>query len=130
MNDLLEALAAAGIVLVVDGDKIRYTAPAGAMTPELRQGIVAHKTELLEALTAPVADAYASIGLVDGAAGCTDCPHDWRLNPPHGGIHCDRCGAMRAVQRTISAEELACLGDLFARHEQKKGTKNDRPTRR
>ena len=44
---LLADLAQAGITLTADGDKLRYQAPAGALTEGRRQAIVRHKAELL-----------------------------------------------------------------------------------
>lgn len=56
MIALLERLRVAGVTLEVgDGDKLRAKGAEGAITPELRAAIAAHKAELLEALRAPVA---------------------------------------------------------------------------
>lgn len=52
MNALLDTLAAAGIVLTVDGSKLWYTAPTGALTPALRAAIAAHRADLLVLLAA------------------------------------------------------------------------------
>lgn len=64
MNALFDILTAAGITLTVAGDKLRYTAPAGALTPELRQQIATYKAELLALLAAG-----------DGTASRQDAPH-------------------------------------------------------
>ena len=49
----LNGLAARGVVLTRAGDQLRFDAPKGAMTPELREQIKGHKTALLDILTPP-----------------------------------------------------------------------------
>ena len=49
-QNLLERLQKQGIELKVDDDNLRYVAPKGALTDELRQAIKAHKAELIERL--------------------------------------------------------------------------------
>lgn len=44
---LLAELRRRGVVLEASGDRLRYRAPAGAMTAELRAALAAHKAELL-----------------------------------------------------------------------------------
>jgi hypothetical protein len=53
LPDLLAACRAARVELFPDGDGIRYRAPAGAVTPELRAALLACKAELSAALAAP-----------------------------------------------------------------------------
>lgn len=50
---LLREFADAGITLTADGDKLHYSAPADAVTPEVRQRLLDHKPELLAALAKP-----------------------------------------------------------------------------
>ena len=50
---LLTDLAQAEITLTADGDKLRYQAPAGALTEERRQAIIRHRAELLTLLAQP-----------------------------------------------------------------------------
>jgi hypothetical protein len=45
--ELFTALDAAGVALRIEGGAIRYTAPRGAMTAELRAALVEHKPDLL-----------------------------------------------------------------------------------
>ncbi len=52
-TDLLTSCRAAGIILAADGDSLAVDAPAGALTPALRDTLARHKPELL-ALLAPV----------------------------------------------------------------------------
>ena len=46
-RELLERLHAAGVVLTVDGDRLKYKAPAGAVTPELRAAMIELKPDLV-----------------------------------------------------------------------------------
>jgi hypothetical protein len=46
-RETLQAAHDAGIVLTVDGDRLRFRAPAGALTPELRAALEELKPELL-----------------------------------------------------------------------------------
>jgi hypothetical protein len=46
-RDLLQRLHDAGFELTVDGDRLRYRAPAGALTPELRAALAEWKPDLV-----------------------------------------------------------------------------------
>ncbi len=50
VHDLLSDLHAAGVRLELDGDRLRYRAPKGALTDSLRERLVAAKDEVAEAL--------------------------------------------------------------------------------
>jgi len=47
--DIVQHLANAGVTLRIIGNAIRYTAPRGAMTPDLRAALIEHKPEILHA---------------------------------------------------------------------------------
>lgn len=49
--EVLAALRQRGVELIPDGTDIRCRGPKGAMTPELRQALSAHKAELLALLS-------------------------------------------------------------------------------
>ncbi len=49
-SDVLSELRHAGIVLYTEGDRLRYRAPRGAITPALRASVQAHRSELLALL--------------------------------------------------------------------------------
>jgi hypothetical protein len=51
VTELRAELTARGIVVRVDGTELRFTAPPGALTAELRTAIQTHKHDLLAALT-------------------------------------------------------------------------------
>ncbi len=46
-RDLIQRLHDAGVTLAVDGDRLRYRAPAGAMTDELRAALSELKPDLV-----------------------------------------------------------------------------------
>ncbi|MEI6970362.1 MAG: hypothetical protein WCL44_02495 [bacterium] len=46
-RELLETLHNAGVTLTVDGDRLKYKAPAGAVTPELRAAMIELKPDLV-----------------------------------------------------------------------------------
>jgi hypothetical protein len=56
---LLEGLKERGALVWVDGDRLRYSGPESALTPEALQRLKEHKTELLVLLT-PQAENLAS----------------------------------------------------------------------
>lgn len=73
---LLQRARALGIVLSGSGDKLRYEAPAGCLTPELRQALVAHKAAILDMLEA---ERQAARRIVQ----CRDCAHYLPCPPIH-----------------------------------------------
>jgi hypothetical protein len=52
-DELLDTCRRAGIELTTVGERLRYWAPAGTLTPELRDALVARKPELLDRLRPP-----------------------------------------------------------------------------
>jgi len=48
--ELVDALLAMGVAIEVDGEALRYHAPRGAMTPEVKRAMRENKAELLELL--------------------------------------------------------------------------------
>ena len=48
--ETLAELDRRGVVLEPNGDKLRYRAPQGALTPELREAITENKAEILSTL--------------------------------------------------------------------------------
>jgi hypothetical protein len=86
---LLSSLADRSVELFLDGDRLRYRAPAGALTMELRGGIAAQRLAIIEHLrvrTAVTAD----------ASRCTKCDRrNWRDDPLQDGrirTTCGKCG--------------------------------------
>lgn len=58
--ELLARLSQCGVELVVDGDKLRYRAPKDALTPELRDALIEHKSDLLAHLRGQIKHESAS----------------------------------------------------------------------
>lgn len=56
---MLSELHARGVVLIPEGSALRYLAPKGALTPELRQALIVHKPDLIRLLSTPALDAEA-----------------------------------------------------------------------
>jgi hypothetical protein len=48
--DVLAQAQAAGVQLVADGDRLRFRAPAGALTPDLRATLQEHRAAVLKLL--------------------------------------------------------------------------------
>ena len=69
--DTIAEAARAGVSLSLDGDRLRYRAPAGALTPDLRAGLAAHKDDLrhLLALTPDSPEYGAALAGVAQALG-------------------------------------------------------------
>ena len=51
--ELLRELRRRGVKLTVNGDRLRYEAPRGALTPELLEAMRQHKPELMRMLARP-----------------------------------------------------------------------------
>ncbi len=102
MKDLIEELRQLDIKLWRDGDNLRFNAPAGALTPELRARLIAHKAELLShcsdaplaATTIPRADRGARLPLsfaqerlwvlerLEPGLAAYNMPQCWRITGP------------------------------------------------
>ena len=48
--ELLSNLSSKDIEIWADGDRLRYNAPKGALTPDLREKLADHKSEVLALL--------------------------------------------------------------------------------
>lgn len=81
-SKLLTELQQRGVNLTVDGDNLRYVAPKGALTDELRQAIKDHKAELLELLQADA---------VPPKAAATDRREASERKRKDAKIRCQRC---------------------------------------
>lgn len=63
-QELLIQLVNLHVKLWLDGDHLRYSAPPGALTPELRAALLEHKTEIMTHLQSPVT--HAGQGIISG----------------------------------------------------------------
>ena len=55
-TELIHVLQESGVTLAVEGDDLRYRAPAGVLTPELRSVLTAQKQEVIDRLRALTAE--------------------------------------------------------------------------
>jgi hypothetical protein len=58
LRELVNELRASGVHLAVDGDKLRYRAPKGVLTEELKQRLAIQKAEIIRLLQAESAGTY------------------------------------------------------------------------
>lgn len=75
LDDLLADLTARGVLLTVDGDKLKVDAPAGALTPVLRAALSERKAELLAYLNRASAPAAPEVIRVPLSLECS--PSEW-----------------------------------------------------
>lgn len=75
-EQVLEQARALGIVLSGNGGRLRYEAPAGNFTPELRQALAENKAAILDILEA---ERLAARRIVH----CRDCEHYIPSTPIH-----------------------------------------------
>jgi hypothetical protein len=88
VEDLLRTLGDRAVELYVDGDRLRFRAPKGALTPESRDGIAANRSVIIERLRKAAATTAGDR--------CVNCNwRNWRDDPPKDGrirTTCGKCG--------------------------------------
>jgi hypothetical protein len=87
---LTTTLASHGIALFVEGDALRFRAPKGALTAELKQQIVEHRREIIFQLRPPAPPPEQRSG-----ATCRCESRDWVDESPENDqirTHCGQCG--------------------------------------
>ena len=101
--DTIAAAARAGVSLSLDGDRLRYRAPSGALSPDLRAGLTQHREELrhLLALTPDSPEYGEALVRVAAALGwqrverrprcCYGCGGTRWWERPTGGLVCATC---------------------------------------
>ena len=88
-SQLLDVLSDRGVAVRLEGDRLRYRAPAGALTPDLRAAIVANRTEIVQQLRGSMEPAAR-----ERCRGICN-RRDWRDEAPQDGrirTSCGRCG--------------------------------------
>ena len=90
VDQLLTALANRQITLTLEGGRLKYRAPAGALTPDLREAISRHRQTIIARFTAP------KNGKTNGKTTCIHVfPEKWLDHPPENGkvrTTCRLCG--------------------------------------
>jgi len=86
--DLLHVLADHAVELYLDGDQLRFRAPTGALTPEMRDEIAVHRPAIIEHLRIRTNTTTT--------AECGRCDwRNWRDDPAKDGrvrTTCGKCG--------------------------------------
>ncbi len=120
MNDLLTELRRRDITLWRDGDNLRFSAPTGALTAELRAAMGARKSELLETLAneSLVAETIPATDRAAGSPLSFSQESLWILDQIAPGIttyNIELCWRMRGAL-DISALDRA-VSEITRRHE-------------
>jgi hypothetical protein len=101
---LLAELDNRGVQLFLDGDRLRYRAPAGVLGPGLREALSEHRLAIVDLLG-------QSSKADQPRQKCLSCdPRNWRDEPPNNGrvrTTCGVCGRFIGY-RTTSATCLRC----------------------
>ena len=105
IDQLLADLAHSQIVLYRDGDRLRYRAPEGALTDDMRAAISTHRAAIIDWLR----DGVASKPPCSGK--CVGCDRrNWEDHPPKDGrilTTCSRCGDFIGYRPVISEKSGA-----------------------
>lgn len=118
MTELLTELRRRDISLWRDGENLRFSAPAGALTPELRAEVAAHKAELLAELND---DADSHIPRTDRSHGAPLSFSQERLwivdqiTPGLANYNITLCWRIRGALDVAALE--SSLGSIAERHE-------------
>ncbi len=90
IEQLLADLARNQVVIHLDGDRLRYRAPEGAITDDMRAVICEHRLAIIDQLQGSVPSHTTCSGK------CVTCDtRDWQDHPPKRGrilTTCKRCG--------------------------------------
>lgn len=87
VDQLLADLTGGRVTLFLDGDRLRFRAPEGALTPELRELIAEHRAAIIKRLR------RGANGAMARPSGCVICDRQyWVDDPPQNGRICTICG--------------------------------------
>jgi TubC N-terminal docking domain len=106
-GEILMQMQQMGVELWVDGQRLRYRALRGVLTPTLRDLLLAHKSTLIEALSVEAWEERLAIMATDDVqATITPAgPHE----PPQVGEQCLTCGRHLYIARYGRLWCEACL---------------------
>lgn len=116
-TELMDVLRKRGVVLQASGDRINYRARPGALTPELRANLVAHKRAILaylrkvQSLGQPVGTNRA--GFADLPANLVEWPEEWQEAFDERAAIMQFEGKLDLVQAERRAEEV--VREMFRR---------------
>jgi hypothetical protein len=89
VDELFGSLAQNKVALFLDGDRLRYRAPEGSLTPDMRAALGEHRAEIIRHLR-------ASGNIEGGSEKCITCDRQHWIDaaPKDGRIRttCGKCG--------------------------------------
>src|SRR2546423_6286723 len=98
-TDCIERLTTSGIQLWLDGDRLRYSAPRGALTRELREAVAANRAEIIRQMRdgpagIVIPEPLATFNAVEKCfnGGCPGL-----LEFKQGRAYCRRCGVFQRI---------------------------------
>ncbi|MGO9530564.1 MAG: hypothetical protein ACLP3B_05220 [Syntrophobacteraceae bacterium] len=78
--ELIDGLRASGVHLAAEGDRLRYRAPKGVLTDEIKQALVNHKPGIIRLLQAGTTTSYREGPPYPDDRGLVKCLYCVRLN--------------------------------------------------
>lgn len=98
VDEIFSAVEGAGIRLWLEGGRLRYRAPPGAMTEQVRSAITAHRSEIIARLR------FGHRLSLPEPSRCSVCDRrDWHDAPSQEGwirTTCGRCGTFIGYRPT------------------------------
>ena len=120
LNDLLALLSSRGVRLRLEEDRLRYVAPPGAITDEIRAGVARWRTDLESALrVAPSLERGPAVGSRGGDVALSFAQQRlWFLDQLHGpGAAYNMPGAVSLSGALDVGVLERCLNEVVRRHE-------------